>query len=24
VTTGVVTPDEKTFLDLARTYRVVP
>jgi anthranilate synthase component 1 len=24
MTTGVVTPDERTFLDLARTHRVVP
>jgi anthranilate synthase component I len=24
VTTGVVSPDEKTFLELARTHRVVP
>jgi len=24
LTTGVVTPDEKTFLDLARSHRVVP
>ena len=24
MTTGVVTPDEKTFLELARTHRVVP
>ena len=24
MTTGVVAPDEKTFLELARTHRVVP
>ena len=24
MTTGIVAPDEKTFLELARTHRVVP